>query len=44
MKISVPNKEKQPNCFLFNDDEENRVYVEGNLKKILWWAWRNPEI
>ena len=33
MRISVPNKEKQPNCFLFNDDEENRVYVEGNLKK-----------
>lgn len=33
MRISVPNEEKQPNCFLFNDDEENRVYVEGNLKK-----------
>lgn len=33
MKISIPNEEKQPNCFLFTDDCENRIYVEWYMDK-----------
>ncbi len=33
MKISIPNEDKEPNCFLFTDDEENRIYVEGHMEK-----------
>ena len=33
MKISTPSGNTEPNCFLFTDDEENRIYVEWNMEK-----------
>ena len=33
MQISIPREDKEPNCFLFTDDWENRIFVEGYLDK-----------